>query len=358
MAKTETSRLYKKSKKVGMPPGTLVHVGEKKVKEVTISMMDYDEKDLREKQVKNIEECLEFKNASTVTWINVIGLHDLGIIEKIGKHFDIHPLILEDILSTGQRPKFEDFDNYLFIVLKMLYYDEKKGEVNSEQISIVVSPTFVISFQESDNKLFEPIISRIRSARGRVRKSGTDYLAYALMDVIVDNYSVVLEKIGERIEALEDELTKNPRSDIVQSIHDLKGEVIFLRKSVWPLKEMISKMQKGDSELIKEKTLVFLGDVYDHTVEAIETVDSFRETLSGLLDFYLSLSGNKMNEVMKVLTIIATIFIPLTFIVGIYGMNFPSMPELELSWGYPAILVIMLIIVFIMLIYFRKKNWI
>jgi len=293
-----------------------------------------------------------------VTWVNIDGLHDIEIMEKIGKHFGLHPLVLEDILNTEQRPKIEDFDDYIFVVLKMLYYDENEGEIRAEQISIILGSNFVLSFQERVGDIFNPLRDRIRNAKGRVRKMGPDYLAYSLLDAIVDNYFVVLEKLGEQIEGMEEELVTNPTPETLQRIHNLKREMIFLRKSVWPLREVVSRLERGESPLIKEATGIYLRDVYDHTIQVIDTIETYRDMLSGMLDIYLSSISNRMNQVMKVLTIIATIFIPLTFVAGIYGMNFEYMPELKWHWFYPkAFWLVMLGVAALMLVYFRRKRW-
>jgi len=349
--------IQKRSRKIGLPPGTIVHVGEKKVNKAKITIIDYDEAYFQEKEAKKVEECFPFKDKPTVTWINIDGVHQVDIIEKIGKHFDLHPLVLEDIVNTGQRPKMEDFVDYIFIVLKMLYYAEKRNETNAEQVSLILGSNFVISFQESEGDVFDPIRERIRSDKGRIRKMGADYLAYALMDEAVDNYFMILEKLGERIEDIEDELVTNPTPETLQTIHNLKREMIFLRKSVWPLREVISRLERWESSLIQESTGIYLRDVYDHTIQVIDAIETFRDMLSGMLDIYLSSISNRMNEVMKVLTIIATIFIPLTLIAGIYGMNFKYMPELEQPWGYPVVFFTMFIIGIVMVIYFRTKKW-
>jgi magnesium transporter len=350
-------RLMKKaSKKVGLPPGALVHIGEKKAAEVKITIMDYDETHFQEREAKTIEECLPFKDEPTVTWINVDGLHEVEILEQIGDLLGLHPLVLEDILNTGQRPKVEDFDEYIFIVLKMLY-DDKGNGITIEQISLILGPNFVMSFQEREGDVFSPIRERIRSGRGRIRKMGADYLAYALLDSVVDSYFIVLERLGERIEFLEEELVTNPTTETLQTIHDLKREMVFLRKSVWPLREIISGLERGESALIQESTGIYLRDVYDHTIQVIDTIETFRDMVSGMLDIYLSSVSNRMNEVMKVLTIIATIFIPLTLIAGIYGMNFQYMPELGWRYGYPMVWLIMLVIAGVMVVYFRRKRW-
>ena len=348
--------IKKTSKKTGLPPGALVHVGEKRAEEVKITIMDYDETHFQEREAKTIEECLPFKDKPTITWINVDGLHQVEIMERIGDCFGLHPLVLEDILNTGQRPKMEDFDDYVFVVLKMLYDDQNNG-IATEQISLILGPSFVVSFQERTGDVFNPIRERIRSVRGRIRKMGADYLAYALLDSVVDNYFVVLEKLGEKIEFLEEELVANPITDTLQIIHDLKGELVFLRKSVWPLREVISGLERGESALIQESTGIYLRDVYDHTIQVIDTVETFRDIISGMLDIYLSSVSNRMNEVMKVLTIIATIFIPLTLIAGIYGMNFQYMPELGWRWGYPLVLLVMVAVGVAMMAYFRRKKW-
>ena len=262
--------IIKRSKKVGLPPGTPVHVGEKKVGRVRIKIIDYDEAQFQEKEAKTVEECFPFKDKPTVTWINIDGIHQVDIIEKIGNHFNIHPLVLEDIVNTGQRPKMEDFVNYIFIVLKMLYYDETESKTKAEQVSIILGSNFVVSFQESEGDVFDPIRERIRNDRGRIRKMGADYLAYALIDTIVDNYFIILEKLGEKIEDIEEELVTNPAVETLQAIHSLKREMIFLRKSVWPLREVISRLERWESPLIDKSLDIYLRDVYDHTIQVID----------------------------------------------------------------------------------------
>jgi len=351
-------RLFRRaSNKVGLPPGTLVHIGEKRTEKVKITIIDYDETHFQEKEVETIEECFPFKDKPTVTWINIDGLHEVEIIEKIGKHFEIHPLVLEDILNTGQQPKMEDLEQYVIVILKMLLYDEETKEIKPEQVSLILGPHFVITFQEREGDVFDPIRDRLRKAKGRITKMKADYLAYSLIDTIVDHYYVVLEKLGEWIEGLEEELVTNPTHETLQTIHTLKRELIFLRRSVWPLREAVISLERGESALIHESTGIYLRDVYDHTIQVIDTIETFRDMVSGMLDVYLSSLSNRMNEVMKVLTIIATIFIPLTFVAGIYGMNFKYIPELEFHWGYAASLILMGIIALVMLLYFRNKRW-
>jgi magnesium transporter len=351
-------RLVKKtSKKVGLPPGTLVHIGEKKMDKPRITIIDYDEAQFQEIEASTVEDCFLFKDKPTVTWINIEGIHQVELLEGIGDCFGLHPLVLEDILNTGQRPKIEDLGGYIYIVLKMLYTEEENGEIAEDQLSVILGPTFIISFQEGDGDVFDPIRERIRNGIGRVRKMGADYLAYSLLDSAVDNYFITLEKLGEKIEFLEEELVADPTTETLHIIHALKRDMIFLRKSVWPLREIISGLERGESALIQESTGIYLRDVYDHTIQVIDTVETFRDMVSGMLDIYLSSVSNRMNEVMKVLTIIATIFIPLTLIAGIYGMNFQYMPELGWRWGYPMVWLVMLAIVALMAVYFRRKRW-
>jgi magnesium transporter len=352
------SRFLKRvSKKAGLPPGTLIHIGEKKTDKVKITVMDYDESNLDIREIENIEECFPFKETPTVTWINIDGLHQVDIIEQIGNHFELHPLILEDIVNTSHRPKMEDHDRYIFIVLKMLYFNKDQDRIESEQISMIMGSNYVISFQEKEGDVFHTIRERIRSQRGRIRKMGTDYLIYRIMDAIVDSYFIIMEKSGEQLEILEDQLSDNPDADTMKSIHKLKNEMMILRKSVWPVREVLSGIERGEIEFISDKTTNYFRDVYDHTIQVIDTIETFRDMLSGMLDMYLSIVSNKMNEIMKILTIIATIFIPLTFIAGIYGMNFKYMPELEFYYGYFVVWGVMIVVTLIMIVFFKRKKW-
>lgn len=349
--------MKRRSKKAGLPPGTLVHIGEKKTEKVRINLIDYDEGHFQEREIEAVGECFPFKDKPSVTWINIDGLHQVDVIEQLGTHFDIHPLVLEDIMHTGQRPKAEDFEKYIFLVLKMLYYDEKAHQIKAEQVSLVLGSNFLISFQEQEGDVFSTVRDRIRNGKGRIRKAGSDYLAYALMDAIVDQYFIILETFGEKIESTEEELLSNPRRQTLDSIHAMKREMIFFRKQVWPLREVVGGLARGESSLISEPTEIYLRDVYDHTIQVADTIESLRDVLSGMLDIYLSTISNKMNEVMKVLTIIATIFIPLTFIAGVYGMNFKYMPELEWHWGYYMVWGVMAVVVVTMVLYFKRKAW-
>lgn len=350
--------IKRRSRTMGASPGTLIHIGEQKSEKTRISLIDYDGENLQEKELDSIEAAFPLKDLPTVTWINIDGLHEIDVIEKTGQYFNIHPLVLEDILNTGQRPKSEEFEDFIFVVLKMLYYDENGEELNSEQISLIFGRNFLISFQEVQGDVFKNVRERIRKPNTRIRKAGCDYLAYALIDAIVDHYFLILETLGENIEILEEELIENPTSKTMETIHGLKREMIYLRKQIWPIREIINNLVKGDSSLIGTPTHLYFRDVYDHTIQIIDTIESFRDILGGMLDMYLSAVSNKMNEVMKVLTIIATIFIPITFVAGIYGMNFKFIPELEWRWGYLMFWGIIALVVGGMTTYFKKKKWI
>jgi len=351
-------KLYNKhSKKAGLPPGTLVHVGEKHVEQVRIALMDYDEKNVNEKTNVTVEECLPFKSLPTVTWINVSGIHDIRVIEGFGKAFNIHPLVQENIVHAGQRPKMEDMEDYLYIVLKLITPGKNEEVFEMEQVSLIIGANYVISFQEKEGDVFHSIRERIKSGKGRIRKSGSDYLAYTLVDSVVDNYFVVLEGMGEKIEDLQEEVLGNPDPSNLNVIQNTKRQMILLRKSVWPLREAISGLRRSESPLIGDAVGPYLGDIYDHTIQVIETIEMLRDTASSVLDIYLSSLSNKMNEVMKVLTIMASIFIPLTFIAGVYGMNFKFMPELEWKWGYPVVWIVIITVSVLMIIGFRRRKW-
>jgi magnesium transporter len=346
------------AKTAGLPPGTVVYVGKQKTEKNRIRTIFYDETNFEEEENKKIEETYSATKKQGITWINVDGLQKVDVIEKIGKHLNLHPLTLEDIANTEQRPKMEDFEHYIYIVLRMLRYDNQGKEILSEQVSLILGQNLVLSFQETEGDVFDSIRERLRSDKGRIRKLGADYLVYALIDAVVDNYFAVLEKMGDEIEDIEDEVIATPEPSTAQAVHNLKRQSISLRKYVWPLREVISSLERCESGLISKTTSVYLRDVYDHTIQVIDSIETFRDTLSGILDIYLSSVSNRMNEVMKVLTVIATIFIPLTFVAGIYGMNFEFMPELKSALGYPLILSAMATIAVAMLVYFKKKKWI
>jgi magnesium transporter len=354
---TKTSK--KRSKKVGLPPGTLVHIGEGKAAAPRITVIDYDEARFEEREVKAVEECFLFRDKPTVTWVNVDGVHQTEVIEKLGQCFGFHPLVMEDILNTDQRPKMETYGDYLYIVLKMLYGGDPEHRVEGEQVSLIFGSNFVISFQEDkEGDVFNPVRERIRNAKGLIRKMGSDYLAYSLIDTIVDHYFLILERLGDQVELLEEELMAHPTDRTILRIQAIRNEIVFVRRVVWPLREVVSSLGRREFSLIKETTEIYLRDVYDHTVQIMDTIETYREVISGMLDLYLSSVSNRLNSVMKVLTIIATIFMPLTFIAGIYGMNFKYMPELEWRWGYPGVWMVIICIGVLMMVYFKKKKWI
>ena len=349
----------KRSKKIGLAPGTLVHIGEGKVVPPRITIIDYDETRFEEREIQAIEECFPFRDKPTVTWVNVDGVHQIEIIEKLGQCFGFHPLVMEDILNTDQRPKMEIYGEYLYIVLKMLYGGDHDHRVEGEQVSLILGSNFVISFQEEkEGDVFNPVRERIRGNKGLIRKMGSDYLAYSLIDTIVDHYFLILERLGDQVELLEEELMTHPTDRTIKKIQAIRNEIVFIRRVVWPLREVVSNLGRRESPLIKETTEIYLRDVYDHTVQIMDTIETYREMISGMLDIYLSSVSNRLNSVMKVLTIIATIFMPLTFIAGIYGMNFKYMPELEWRWEYPVIWMVIVFIGVFMVFYFKKKKWI
>jgi magnesium transporter len=322
----------------------------------SITVIDYDESKFQEKEIKNIEDCFQFKNTPTVSWINLEGTNQVEIIKQMDEHYGLHPLVVEDICNLNQRPKVEDFPDYMYIVLQMLLYENEK--IVSEQVSIVLGKNFVISIQEGKRgDVFESIRNKIRNNKGKIRKMGTDYLVYKLINAVVDNYFSILEEVGEKIEFFSDELIRNPDPNTLDTIHNLKREMLILRKSVWPLREVIDNLEREDSKVIKKTTKIYLRELYYHTVQVIDTVETYREMLSEMSDIYLSSISNKTNQIVKVLTIITTIFMPLTFLAGLYGMNFQYMPGLHWYWGFDTLLALAAIIVVIMLLWFRKKHW-
>ncbi|MFW6297708.1 MAG: magnesium/cobalt transporter CorA [Desulfosalsimonas sp.] len=345
------------SKKFGMAPGSLVYIGDEQKAPISITVMDYSKEDLTETVVQDLSECLDYVMRDSVTWVNISGIHDTEMIGELGRVFDLHPLLLEDVLNTETRPKLDDYDDTLFAVLKMIDYNPEIRELDHEQVSLVIKKGVVISLQEKEGDVFNPVRERIRKAKGRIRKSGTDYLAYALMDMIVDHYFAILEQIGEQIEVLLDEVTDDPGKRTIQDIHRCKHQIIYLRKAVWPVREIIAGLLRDESQLVGSDVRVYLRDVYDHTIQVVDTVETHRDILSGVLDIYLTGISNKMNEVMKVLTVIATIFIPLTFLAGVYGMNFEHMPELSWKYAYPAVWAVFLAIFAGMVWWFKRKKW-
>jgi len=343
--------------KAGMAPGTPVFVGEQKLENVSIDVIEYGPEHFSESYDASFEDCERATASAHVKWINVNGIHDIGLIEKISTLFNLHTLTLEDIVNTTQRPKTEEFPAYVFIVLKMITCDDVDHGIQVEQLSLILGENFVLSFQESKGDIFNPLRDRVRNAMGRIRKLKSDYLAYAIMDSVVDNYFLALENIGERIEFMDDEIVLSPSPEHMRDIHQLKRIVLTLRKAVWPLREEIGSLERLESKLVNKSTKLFLRDLYDHTVQVIDMVETYRGTISGMHETFLTSASNRMNDIMKLLTIISTIFIPLTFIAGVYGMNFNNMPELGWKWGYFGVLGVMLVIGVFMVVFFRRKKW-
>ena len=356
---SKLSRLNPKisKEKIGKSPGTLIYTGKPRTEKVKIQVMDYTKLKVNEFETENVEEIFKFRDKDSTTWINITGVHNLEIIKKIGEHFRLHKLLLEDVVNINQRPKIEDFDSDIFFVLKMITRNDSEHKIDVEQISLILGKNFVISFQEKEGDVFEPVRKRIRDGKTKIRELKSDYLTYALIDILIDNYFVVLEQIGEEIELIESNLIQNPAPLTQNNIYKLKRELILLRKSVWPLREVISGLQRQESKLVTRYTQTYIRDLYDHTIQLIDTIETFRDMLSGMLDLYMTTISNKMNEVMKVLTIIATIFIPLTFLAGIYGMNFEYMPELGYKGAYFILLGFMILAAGIMILYFKIKKW-
>jgi magnesium transporter len=349
-------RMLKRYHKPGTAPGTLRAPDTPATGPVRVTVIDYSPDHFEEKQIADIEECFPYRDKQTVTWINVEGLHDIGLIEKLGQHFGLHSLALEDVLNCGQRPKLEDYGNYHFMVMKSLYL--RDGELGLEQISFFLSGTYVITLQEVPGDSFEAVRQRIRQGgKGQIRRMGPDYLLYALVDALVDEFFPVLEAYGERVEELEDEVIEEPTPDTLNEVHRIKRELLMVRRTAWPEREVINALQREEAHLIQPETRVFLRDCYDHTIQVIDMVETYRDLASGLLEVYLSSASNRLNEVMKVLTIISTIFIPLNFIAGLYGMNFHNMPELNSRYGYPMALGVMATVGISLVVYFRRKGW-
>ena len=348
----------KKKKKVGLPPGTLIYTGDKVTEKTKIKITDYTKDDFNLDEFQEIQIDLTKIEKPFIRWIDIYGLAQIKVIEEIGHQFNLHPLVLEDILSPNQRPKLEDYGNYIFLVLKKLSWNQEQEDFEYEQISLILGENYVISFQERDTNLFNPIYERIQVPKGKVRVMGADYLYYVLIDIIIDDYFVVIEKVGEDIENIEDILIKNPEPETLQLIYRLKRSSIELRKSIWPIREVISKLQREQSNLIGDELQIYLRDIYDHIFRISDLLENYRDIIFGMLDMYLSSVSNKMNDIMKVLTIISTIFIPLSFLAGFYGMNFLYMPELKDPSAYPILIMIMVSVALVMLYFFKRKKWI
>ena len=323
-----------------------------------ITLFDFDEQHVLENIVHNIEDCMPFINAQSVSWINVDDVQVPGVVDNFGKILKCHPLMLEDILHTEQRPKYEDYGEYIFIVLKMLDFDTSTNTITIEQLSLVLGEHYLISFQERPGDAFGHLRERIRKDSSRIRKSPTDYTAYALMDAVVDRYFDVLEHIGNKIEFLEALLAKQPKTDTLRSIHKLRRELIFLRKSVWPLRDVVASMQRAESPLIHESTELYLRDLHDHVIRVTDSIDTHRDMLSSMQDVYLSSISNRTNDIMKVLTLFSSIFLPLTLLAGIFGMNFRNFPGLDWTYGLHATVLLMVVVGVSMTLFFKYKKWI
>lgn len=357
LIKQFTHRGKKKSAKVGLPPGSFIHVGDKKIEKAKISLVEYDEKSVEVSEISSIEEIEPYTDTPQVTWVNVCGLHDTELIKQIGDKFNIHPLTLEDILNTETRPKIEITDDYIFVAMKILTFNPTEKQIDTEQVSFILGKSFVFSFLEKYDSVFHPIKDRISNQPGRIRKNASDFLFYTLMDIVVDQYFLLLEQIEEHIEVLDDEVITKTEKSQIEKIYYLKNLLLITRRSIWPLREIFTELIREEPELINPSIEPYLRDLLDHTIQITETIELQREISTGLMETYLSMMSNKMNEVMKVLTVIATIFIPLTFIVGIYGMNFKFMPELGWPWAYFAVWGVMISIALLMLLYFKRKQW-
>jgi magnesium transporter len=350
------SKLTKRLKKPGLAPGTLVYTGRERLEPAQITLFTYTEAGLEEVQNASVDALDHIATSSSITWINVSGIHEVPLIDSIGRKMGLHPLVLEDIVHPEQRAKLEVYDDHLYIVAKMMYQGPT-GSHETEQISIILGKNYVISFQERPEDVFEAVRERLRSGKGLMRKMGPDYLAYALLDLIVDHYFIVLEDVGTQMETFEEDVLDHPSKETMSAIRDQKKKLITFRRDVWPLREVFSGLLRDDSGLIRKKTTTYIRDVYDHSVQVIDIIETYRDLLAGLTDLYLSSLSHRMNEVMQVLTIIGSIFIPITFIAGVYGMNFAVMPELQWEYGYMAIWGVMLSTALGLILFFKRKKW-
>jgi magnesium transporter len=344
-------------KKIASAPGTIEYSGPIRQEQVKIELMDYTPEALDERDGATVEDTFPLRDTDHVSWVNIDGLHDTTLLRKLGDHFGLHPLVMEDVVNTNQRPKVEEYEGYIFLVARMVYFEEDGVTLRTEQMSFALGERWLISFQETHGDVFVNVRERIRAGGGRARRMGVDYLLYALIDAIVDHYFVILETLGEQIEDLEEAVNDDPEPETLRQVHEMRREMILLRKSVWPMRELLSSLLRTESPLIRDETNIFLRDVYDHSIQVLDAVESFRDMLASIQDLYMSNVSNRMNEVMKVLTVIATIFVPLTFIAGIYGMNFDVLPELHWKWSYLGFWIVAVVLAGGMLTYFRRKRW-
>jgi magnesium transporter len=357
-ARNMAHSLRKGKRKVGLPPGSPMYTGHEGEQPIHMQLFVYNTEQLQEYTPKTVDEVVDMPlPEGSFLWLNVDGVHQVEVVEQLCQHFGIHPLTIEDIVNTQQRPKVEQLENYLYVVLKMIDYDTEKGTVSSEQISLLLGSNFVLSFQERPGDTFMPVRNRLRVGKPRIRGGGSDYLLYALMDTIVDNYFVILDKIDDQAVLLESQMLVHATKDSFDAVYHLKREMLTIWRSVWPLRDVMYRLERGDFALIQEKTQIYLHDVYDHMTQIIDIVEVTRDLLKDMADLYHSTISNRTNEIMRVLTIISTIFIPLTFIVGVYGMNFEVMPELQWAWGYYFVWTLMIGLSIGMVILFRRKKW-
>ncbi|MGH7583946.1 MAG: magnesium/cobalt transporter CorA [Gemmatimonadales bacterium] len=356
---TNTGQKTRMSRKIGLSPGSLIHIGEHRGEPVVVTQLTYVGDTSEEHEIARVDAIDWTPDRPGVTWINVSGVHDISIVEQIGKRFSLHPLLLEDIVNTTQRPKTDEYPDRLYVVVKMFRQvrHDDEPEIEAEQVSVVLGPNFVLTFQETVGDVFDPVRQRIRAAKGHICNEGADYLAYALIDTIVDRYYTILEEIGDATEGIEDGILENPTTEALQAVYELKRALVAFRRGVWPLREAIAALERYGSDLVRPDTLPYLRDVHDHTLQVADAIDTYRDMMSGMIDLYMSSVSNRMNQVMKVLTVIATIFIPLTFIAGVYGMNFVHMPELHWLLGYPAVLLLMAVVTGGLLLAFRRNGW-
>ncbi|UCC25212.1 MAG: magnesium/cobalt transporter CorA [Gemmatimonadales bacterium] len=349
-------------KKKGAPPGTVVYVGTERAEPARISFMDYDgdvfsEGGRADERTVSLDEVLSVLDGPRTTWVNLDGIHEVEMVQGLADHLGIHRLVQEDIVHSSQRAKLEEYPDHLYLVMRMLHWDAESASVQDEQLSLVLGQGAVLTFQERRGDVFEGVRDRLRTGKGTIRSRGADYLAYALIDSVVDHYFHIIEAISDHVEALEPQVLEDPSPEALAAIHRLRREMLVIRRGVWPLRDLLSQLYRDESGFIGADTRVFLRDVYDHAVQVVDTVETLRDLVGGLMDLYLTGVSNRMNEVMKVLTIIATIFIPLSFLAGLYGMNFDSMPELHQPWGYPGLLLVMAAVAGAMLLFFRRKGW-
>jgi magnesium transporter len=341
----------------GLAPGSLVFIGKQKMDKPDLKLMAYDKEHLIEKQIGSLSEIQAYTHKDGVTWLNINGIHDIDLIKALGDYFSISPMLLEDILNTDQRPKFESFENHDAFILKMIHFDEALQKIVVEQVSLILGAYFVITLQERKGDVFAGVRERIRNKKGRVRLNDNDYLLYALMDAIADNYSIAIEIVGRKIDDLERKLFQYNEKGLAEEIYTLKTELNYLRKSVRPVKDVVNIYLKAESPFFQEKNLVYLRDLNDLITHSAESIELYNSLVSDQLNIYNTNMSNSLNQVMKVLTIFASIFIPLTFLAGIYGMNFEYIPELKYQYSYPIFWGIVIVIGLALVIYFRKKKW-